>query len=60
MPAPDERTITLHVTKINVVLAALNLVQSIAAEIVAQAAEQERAAVLANGPDPDRQNATQD
>lgn len=45
---PDERTITLHIAKLNVVLAALNLVQSIASEIVAQAAEQER---VANGLD---------
>lgn len=51
MPTADERTITLHVAKWNVVLATLNLVQSIVAEIATQAAEQERAAVLANGPD---------
>lgn len=54
MPAADERTITLHVAaderaiklhvaKINVVLSTLQLVAAIASEIVAQAAEQERA-----------------
>lgn len=57
----DERMIVLSVAKWNVVLAALGLAQSIAGEIAAQAAEQERAAVLANGPDlPERQSVIED